>query len=108
MSEVIYVGHNAELSFVVRNSSGALLNLIELGVSRVVLNLAGVTVDSEERPASFDFSTGGAEGRIEIDLTGIPFPNGSFGARLVIYYPAKEYGVVVADGYPINIGAAIR
>jgi hypothetical protein len=108
MSEVIYVGHNAELSFVVRNSSGEELDLPALGVTRVVFHLAGVTVDSDERPEAFDFVTGGAQGRIEIDLTGIAFPPGSFGARLVLYYPAKEFGVVVADGYPVNVGAAIR
>ncbi|TAL17047.1 hypothetical protein EPN96_06620 [bacterium] len=108
MSEVIYVGHNAEISFVVRDSSGEELNLTTLGVTRVVFHLAGVTVDSLERPGSFDFVTGGALGRIDIDLTGIAFPSGSFGARLVIYYPAKEFGVVIADGYPVNVGAAIR
>ncbi len=106
MSSAIYVGHDAELSFLILKRDGSPLDLVDAGVTRVVLALAGITVDLAETPEAFDLSEG-SSGKVNINLTGIPFPTGSYGARLAIYYPARPFGVVVADGYPINIGKAI-
>lgn len=108
MSDTIYVGNDARLKMQVRDKvTGVPLDFVALSVDRAQFYMAGVLVDSNDLPAAFDYTTEGADGKIEIDLTGIQFPAGSFGARLVIFYPAKPSGVVVADGYPVNVGEAI-
>lgn len=107
-TDVIYVGNDARLKMQVRDrKTGNALDFVSLGVTRAVFSMARNTVDSDVYPSSFDWSTEGADGKIEIDLTGFDFPAGSYGARLVIYYPTRTSGVVVADGYPVNVGEDI-
>ncbi len=107
MGDAIYVGHDAQLTVEIRAKSGSPVDLNALGINRAQLTIAGKTVDSDAYPASFDWVSESGAGRITIDLTGFSFPAGSYGVRLVIYHPAAPSGVLVADGYPVNIGKSI-
>lgn len=110
MSEVIYVGHDARLSFQVYNADGDALDLSDAGerVGRVTFHLAGITLDSDTSPSAFDWQTRGTEGVVDIALTGYSFPAGAHGARLVLYSPSYPAGLVVADGYPVRVEEAIE
>ena len=108
MSEAIfYVGSNNTFTAEIRTNAGVVRDLDALGVSRVVLHLAGSTIDSTAYPSAIDYTTGGASGLIEFNLTGFKFAAGSYGARIVIYYTAAPQGEVVADGLPVKIAEAI-
>lgn len=101
-------GTNPKFSAILRlTSTGALENLITLGVTRVVLNMAGVTLDSSSYPAAIDYTTNGASGMIDFDLTGFAYPAGLKGAAITIYYPAQPAGVVVVESLAISISSAI-
>jgi hypothetical protein len=109
-NQAIYVGNEGRLAFTIRDRStgfAADLTASGLNLSRAVFHLAGRTVDSDVFPAAFDWTTGGANGHIAIDLTGFGFPSGSFGARLVLYCLEHPNGLVVADGHPVDVGQAL-
>jgi hypothetical protein len=109
MSDVIYVGHDAAISFQIFDRDGEPLNLTIDGenIQRVGLNLASTVVDSLSYPDIFDWQTQGARGVVAIDLSTFAFPVGTHGARLIIYSAQYPMGLVVADGYPVRVGEAL-
>ena len=108
MALTIYVDNENKFQSTVRlKTTAAITDLVALGVTRVVLFLAGQEIDSLVDPGAIDFTTEGANGIILFDLTGYSFEPDSYGARIVIYYPDASSGEVVADGLPVIVAQPI-
>lgn len=98
----IYNGFSNVLEMRVADQLDTPMDFVALGVTRMVLTIADVVVDSDAS-GDWDYTTRTDEGVVTVDVSGITFPVGDFGARLVVYYPARYLGVVVADGLPVKV-----
>ena len=93
LTEIVYLGHDNTVDLLLK-ADGEAVDLSS--VTRMTLDVDGTTIDSDVSGDAFDWDTG-TTGKVVLALGDEELSNGRYTARLVVYDPSNEDGIVWGD-----------
>ena len=103
----VFQSHDNTFSLQI-TSQGTPVNLINTGVSRVVVKVGSSNqVDSDINPEAIDWITNGTDGKIEFIFSLLDLPIGIHSSQLVVYDGSHILGQVIGDKFQIDISEQV-
>ena len=92
--EIIYNDRDNRNDLLLSDDSSGTMTVSDLtNVTRILLQIGGVTLDSDTDPGYFDWATDGAEGKLYLTLGDASLVEGHFLGSLIIFDPTHTDGL---------------
>jgi len=105
ISVVVFLTHDNTFTLEV-SRGGVAVDLNAAGVTRVVVSIPSMDIDSAVDSAAFDYVTNGATGLIEFDFADLSIPVDKHECDLIIYDVLHPDGQVWENAFELNVKAS--